>query len=304
MKGALKVGLAGLAFLAALAVAGPVYAVMIAPQPIPLRVAHADVVVVGKVSKIEDKTISATSFPGAKDKVEYQIAVVKVSDPVLNAKGIKEIRVGFIPPPAPGVGGRPPVIGPRFRGPTLTEDEEVCLFLTKHHEADFYTMAAYFDVIKKANNTNYEKEVEEAKKAAKLIADPMANLKAKDAADRFQTAAMLIERYRTPRPSATPLKQEPIDAAESKLILEALRDADWAPPKPMPGQFMILTPLNSFFRLQLTKDDNWTQPTNGNNFAEAAQAWLKDSAGTYRIKRFVADTKDERKDKEAEKKDK
>ena len=103
MKFAVK---AGLVCLVALLATAAVSAMMIAPQPIPLRVAHADVIVAGKVTKIEDKTVSAPSFPGAKDKVEYQIAVVKVDDPILNAKGIKEVRVGFIPPPAPG-GGRP-----------------------------------------------------------------------------------------------------------------------------------------------------------------------------------------------------
>jgi hypothetical protein len=307
MKVALKAGLKGFALMAALAVAVPAYAIMPAPQPIPLRVAHADVIVSGKVTKIEDKTISTTSYPGVKDKFDYQIAVVKVSDAILNAKGMKEIRVGFIPPPPPANpgGGRPIVIGPRFRGVTFTEDEEGCLMLTKHHECDFYILADhYYGAIKKANNTNYEKEVEETKKAAKLLADPMASLKSKDADERFQTAAMLIECYRTPKPSATPPNQEPIDAAESKLILEALRDADWTQPKPMPGRFMIMTPINSFSRLQLTKEDKWVQPLNENKIQEAVQAWLKDNAGTYRIKKFVAVSKEDKKDKEPEKNDK
>jgi hypothetical protein len=295
MKRLVNLGLGSLALLGLLALATPASALAImAPPAIPMRVAHADLIVVGKVTKIEDKTVSATTFPGAKDKAEYQIAVVKVDDPILNAKGIKEVRVGFVPAPA---GGIRPGIRPGFRPVSLTEDEEGCLFLTKHHEGDFYIMPAYFDAVKKANNTNYEKEVEETKKAAKLIADPMTTLKSKDADERFQTAAMLIERYRTVKqPTPNVPKQEPIDAAESKLILEALRDADWTPPKPMPGRFITMTPLNSFFRLQLTKEDKWTPPTDG-KFAEAAQSWLKDNADTYRIKKFVADTKDEKKDK-------
>jgi hypothetical protein len=264
------------------------------PSPVAVRVAHADIVITGKVTKIEDKTVSAVAFPGAKDKVEYQIAVVKVDDPIYNAKGIKEVRVGFIPP-MPGVvrpGGYRPV--------TLTEDEDALLFLTKHSDADFYTIPAYFDAVKKANNANYEKELEEAKKAGKLIADPMAGLKSKDADDRYLTAAMLIERYHTPKPSATPPKQEPIEAGESKLILEALRDADWtAPPPPQPGSppGWKLTPQTSFNRLALTKDDKWTPPTDGNKFVDTAKQWLKDNAGTYRVKKFVSDSKEEKKDK-------
>jgi hypothetical protein len=298
MKTTMKAALVGLTCLAVTAVIAPAYAVMIAPQPIPLRVAHADVVVVGKVTKIEDKLVSAPAFPGAKDTVGYQIAVVKVDDPVLNAKGLKEVRVGFVPPPAPGGGPGPRLIGPRFRGITLVEDEEACLLLTKHFDGDFYIMSGPYDAIKKANNANYEKDLEEAKKAAKLLADPLANLKGKEADDRFQVAAMLIERYRTTKlPAGNPPKQEAIDAAESKLILEALRDADWAPPKPTPGRFFVLTPVNTFFRLNLTKDDNWSPPKDGTRIGEAAQAWLKENADTYRIKKFVAEKSDDKKGK-------
>jgi hypothetical protein len=299
MKLATIAGVAALACLAVMTlqasadqrpIDGPITGkALLLPSPIPVRVAHADIVITGKVTKIEDKTVSAPTFPGVKDKTEYQIAVVKVDDPILNAKGIKEIRVGFIP-------ATPGVVRPGgYRPPTLTEDEEVLLFLTKHFDADFYTYPAYFDVVKKANNANFEKEVEEAKKDAKLLADPMAGLKAKEAEDRYLTAAMLIERYRTQKPSTTPAKQEPIDAAESKLILEALRDADWTPPGPPPvgsPPGWKLTPLTSFNRLALTMDDNWTPPADGNKFADAAKAWVKDNAGTYRIKKYVADSKD------------
>src|SRR5260370_38522137 len=106
MKLALTASLAGLTMLTAVAVAAdgnqPAGArppagglLVVMPGPIPLRTAKADVVVVGKVTKIEDKTVKAPAFPGAPDKVEYQIAVVNVDDPILNAKGVKEIRVGF-----------------------------------------------------------------------------------------------------------------------------------------------------------------------------------------------------------------
>ncbi len=301
MKLLLKAGLTGLACLAALAIAAPLHAMMIAPQPVPLRVAQAEVVVGGKVTKIEDKTVTIA-------KAEYQIAVVKVEDPILNAKGIKEIRVGFMAPPAvPNPGG--PIIRPGRRGITLVEDEELVLMLSKSGEGDIYFIQGPYGAVKKANNAKYEEEVGEVKKAAKLLADPMASLKSKDADERLQTAAMLVERYRTQKPPYTnPPKQEPIDAAESKLILETLRDADWNPPAPKPGVavFMRITPQNSFFRLGLTKEDKWEFPVvqPGQppvNVPELAQKWLKDNADTYRIKKFVADTKDEKKE---EKKDK
>ncbi len=291
MKRAFQASLLGLTCLAAAAVAAPVTGLaIIAPQPIPVRVAHADIVIVGKVTKIEDKTVSVVSSPGATNKVEYQIAVVKVEDPILNAKDVKEVRVGFIP-------ATPGVIRPGgYRPPTLTEDEDALLFLTKHFEGDFYVIPAYFDVVKKANNTEYEANIEETKKAAKLLADPTAGLKAKEAADRYLTAAMLVERYRTQKPPYDPNpKEEPIDAAESKLILEALRDAAWAPPaQPKPG--IQLTPFSTFNRLGVTPADFDKPPTQGIT-AELAQAWLKDNAGKFRIKKYVAEKKEEMKDK-------
>jgi hypothetical protein len=298
MKLSAKVSLAGLAVLVA-AAAVSARVMRIVPPAMPICVARADVVVTGKVTKIEDKTVSALAVPGAKDKAEYQIAVVKVDDPILNAKGITEIRVGFIPPQPvqPGGGVRP--IRPRIQPATLSENEEVCLFLTKHFDADFYTMPTINNAIKKANNDNFDKDVAEAKKCGKLLADSMTSLKSKQAEERFQTAAMLIERYRTQKPPfVNPPKQEPIDAVESKLILEALRDADWTPPKPPTGplpRVQQLTPWTTFLRLALTPDDNWTPPTDG-KYLEAAQAWLKDNAGTYRIKKFVAEEKKDKKD--------
>jgi hypothetical protein len=266
---------------------------LVMPSPIPVRAALADMVVTGKVAKIEDKTVSAPAFPGVKDSVEYQIAVVKIDDALLNAKGLKEVRVGFAVQKQGGIAPR------GYKPASLSEGEEVILFLTKHFDADFYTMPQTFSVIKKANNANFEKELEETKKAAKLLADPMASLKAKDASDRYLVAAMLIERYCTAKQSANPPRQEAIDAAESKLILEALHDGDWSPPPPGAGNGWQLTPLSTFLRLGLSKDDNWAPPAKV-SIHDSAKTWLKENADVYRIKRFVYESKD----KESEKKDK
>jgi hypothetical protein len=273
--------LALLAGVALLAVA-PVQAMRIAPQPIPARVAAADVVVVGKVTAIEDKTVSATQFPGADTKVDFQIAVVKIADPILNAKGLTHIKVGFfVPPPvAPGgpirIGGRAPVV-------KLEVDQEACLLLSKHHDADFYTINydGLFD--KKA-----EKELEQIKKAAKLLADPKAGLESKDAKDRLITAGMLIARYRKFVPNG---KEEPIDASESKLILKILSDAEW----PKAFNFQEISAQGAFNQLGLKPEDGWN-PQGVTDYAAASKAWLKDNADKYVIKKFVEGKKEEKKD--------
>ena len=54
-----------------------------------------------------------------------------------------------------------------------------------------------------------------------------------------------------------------------------------------PGSFM-LSAMSMFNRLGLTDKDGWVPPKGG-NYVEAAQKWVKDNAGTYRIKKFVAE---------------
>jgi hypothetical protein len=277
--------LAGVALLAVV----PARAMMIAPQPIPARVAAADVVVVGKVTAIEEKTVAATQFPGAKDKVEYHIAVVKIQDGLLGAKGLTHIKVGFyVPPtPAPGVPGGPIAIGPRRQlFVKLEVDQEGCLLLNKHHDGDFYTIG-YNDLFDKKSQT-YEKDLEQVKKAAKLLADPKAGLESKEASDRLMTAGMLIARYRKFVPNG---KEEPIDADESKLILKTLADADW----PKVVNFQDMSAQRAFGQLGLKPEDGWN-PQGVTDYAAASKAWLKDNADKYRIKKFVAEKKEEKKD--------
>src|SRR5262245_31956937 len=88
-------------------------ALMIAPAPVPDRVALADVVIVGKVTAIEEKTVTAKRFPGDADKGEYKIASIQVTDAIKAPKALTHIRLGFVPPPpvpAPPPGNviRPP----------------------------------------------------------------------------------------------------------------------------------------------------------------------------------------------------
>src|SRR4051794_29476363 len=59
-----------------------------APDPIPLRAIKANTVVVGKVTKIEDKTVKI-------NEVEYQVAVVKVEQGLHGAEGLTHVRVAF-----------------------------------------------------------------------------------------------------------------------------------------------------------------------------------------------------------------
>src|SRR4051794_6877488 len=94
--------LLGLSAVAWASAAGPARAIMIAPSPLAQRVVTADVVVVGTVTSLEPKTIRAARFPGDREKGEYRVAVVKVEEGLVGARGLTHVRVGFqLPPPPP-----------------------------------------------------------------------------------------------------------------------------------------------------------------------------------------------------------
>src|SRR5262245_35698510 len=102
----------GAALAGLLILASTVSARVIAPAPIPDRVARVDVVVIGKVTSV-DKTPVNTPLG------EFRLATVKVSEALLGAKGVANVTVGTRP------------LGRRFPQLELKEGKEVCLFLTR-----------------------------------------------------------------------------------------------------------------------------------------------------------------------------
>lgn len=266
--------------------AGAFRAVPIAmPPPGPQRVALADAVLVGRVTALEDKDVEV-DIPGTKQKTKYRIAIVTVAEDIRNAKDMKTIRVGFFPPPdgQPNQPIRPirPGLPQRIE---LKVGQEGLFYLTKHGKESFYLVPNYYDVTAK-EAPNFKKDHEEAKVYAKLLADPMAGLKSKDAKERLMMASLLIAQYRTPRSGA---KLEAINAEESKLILTALADADWKQPI---GRDQT-HPMNLFNQLGVTAKDGFQRPTKiktQDDYANAIRAWLKENAEKFRIQRYVGGT--------------
>jgi hypothetical protein len=287
-------GVVALACLAALVTAGTAKSMAIRIQPVSERISTADCVVLGKVTAIEKKSVGARSFPGAIDKAEYKIAVVHIEKAFVGAKGLTEIRVGFIAPAQPqiqprggkvGGGIRPHIrpIGRPFFQPSLTKGQEGLFLLNKHFEEPFYIMG-FGGAVNKQNNPNFKNDLEMVKRCVKLLEKPTAGLKAKDPSERLLTASLLISRYRTAKPTLNgKFETKPIDAEESKLILTTLAEADWT-------KFDMKTQVNAqglFFRLGVTDKDGWKPPMNFQQFPAAAKEWLKKNASTYRVQRFV-----------------
>lgn len=287
MHRSLWAGLA-LAFLSVLVLTRPSPALVVAAAPVPDRVATADIVVVGKITAIEDKTVMAKRFPGAPEKTEFKVALVQIADPLKGAKGLTIVRLGFVPPvvqpaPQPGV----PRIGGGFnRFPQLNHQvgQEALFFLTKSADGDFHLAQNYFDVVEKKSG-NFEQEVTLAKRAAKLLEDPMTGLKSKDADDRLTTASLLLTKYRTPKLGVNNPKMEAVPAEESKLILEAIAGGDWT----RQGRAQV-SPQMVIQRLNLTAKDGWNPPKFKDyqkEFPAYAQQWLKANTGKYQVQRFI-----------------
>ncbi len=295
MKIGMKLGLLTVACAFLLAAATPVKAMRIAAPAPAIRAAMAHTIVVGKVESIEEKTVSAKPFPGAPEKVEYQIAVIKITDPILAAKGLTHIRVGFIPPPPMGAPGGPIRIGPRRLSVTFTKDQEALVFLQPHDDGNFMIVPGFNDVVNKQGNQQFENTVTETKTFVKMLENPKESLKAEKQADRFTAAAMLITKYRTRRPTTTEPKSEAVEAETSKLVLTALAEADWKAPVGF-----RMNPLQLFLQLNVSEKDGYNPPmmeVKGQNqvdytkLPDYAKQWCKDNADKYKIQRYVYEEK-------------
>jgi hypothetical protein len=265
--------------------------------PLPACVETADCIALGKVTAIDDKPVMAPPFPGSTAKIEYRIAVVKVDEGLKGTMGLTHLRVAFQPPPPPTpkpvempgviVVGPPP--SPLRK---IEVGAEGCFLLKKHGDETFYRLvdANYNDYVAKGD-ADYAARLTIVRRSLKLLADPDAGLRSKDPADRLLTAYLVLTRYQAH--AGPKAKTEPIDAAQSKLVLEAIAGADWAQPETPGNQ---VTPRGVFMALRLTPKDDWKAPQQGPNqdvrafmreWDSAAQKWLKDHSATYRIQRWV-----------------
>ena len=240
---------------AALLAASPAAAKLVmAAKPPAQRAVTADAVVVGTVTAVEPAEVEAAPFPGAEEKVKFKVAVVQVKDALAGAKGLTHIKVGFVPPAAPpaGTGGirRRPGLLP----PELKEGQEFLFFLAKHPDAGFYVMPNMSPPLD-ATDAGAKAEVEAAKKALAVVADPLKALKAEKAEDRHAAAVALLGKYRSYPDFGGEVEEGPISAEESKLILKGLAEGDW-------GKFRRdqPNPMQAFFSLGLSEADGFAPP--------------------------------------------
>jgi len=255
--------------------------------PLPARIAQADLVVVGRVSGVEDNSLKTEPFPGSAGKVAYRVLGMKVEEVLLGDKAAKKIRVGFIPKSAPSA--LPPQTPPPQMF-VLEEGWEGLLFLKKHHQGDFYVKFALFSDIPRGA-PEFAKTVEDARKLIKIVDKPAAALKADNASNRYLAVAMLIGKFRPPAVKGQPQQEEPIDPEVSKLLLRALAEADWKYDKDWSGVYPP-HPYDLFQQLGVTKADGYQPPTGDmRDTLAATQKWLVDNQGKYKVKGLTPKSK-------------
>ena len=261
-----------------------------APAPIPHPVERAlrvPVVVVGKVTGFEKETVDALPYPGAPNKVPYRIAVVKVETNLVGATNLTHLKVGFVPPPPPHSARRP--ARPDAFLPTLTEGQDVLLFLARHPDGAFYTYR-YSTPPVDTKVANYKQQLEAVKEALAVIADPLKALKADSTKARFHAALVLVTWYRSPPEGMREVEAVPIAAEENRLILRSLVAGEW---RFEPGGIR-LSAVTAPYQLGLGEADGWKPPPArpGEDYGETARkafaAWLAGPGKDFRIRKFVA----------------
>jgi len=274
----------------------------------------SDVVVLGKVIEIENQTVEAAPAKGQpKDlKWTYKIAVVKIEEPLIGARGLTQLRVGFpseggapgavdVPAAPPGgkLGARP------IRQPqaTLTDGMEGCFYLSRHDGGEFYIAArggVAQPVLRK--DETYANKLEEVRKVVKVLDEPVAALKAKELDDRFLAAYVILQRnaYSDTRTGRLPAR-EPIPAEENKLILALMAELPWQPDrtKPIAASDPVAPSRSALWNLIYRADlAGFKQPSTARKAGDppvdinkimddATAAYLKDNMDKIKIKRFA-----------------
>ena len=293
-----------------------------------LKVARADAVVIGKVIGIEKEPVDLKTvevigidWPQRKTRtVSYQVALVKVQENLMGAENLTHLKIAFVPrkavPPPPTARPFLPkdldIVQRTTAYPVeLREGEEYLFFLLKHPGGPYYVGPYYRDVdivrglgapitptkeIDKA--MGIDQTIEQVKKITAILANPLAGLKSDKAEVRAQAAVVLVMKFRSRPYFAQQVDEVPIDAEMSRLILQALAEADWRE-----KANVDLDVANAVDALELGPRDGWKHssvafapPRPGQPSLDSLRLalhksfveWLKGPGKNYRIKKFVA----------------
>ena len=268
----------------------------------PNRLANSDAVFVGRVVAFEPMDIEAVPAKG-QPKVAYRIAVIQVTETIRGLKkDAQTVRVGFpvgnngqaggfgnvqiqVQPAVPG--GAAIARRPFIQSINLQVGHDGLFFLAKHETESFFLAPTYQTFVNRQNNPTFDNDVKSAKQVCKVLDNPVAALKSQDKDERYTAAAVLVSKYRS-NSTGLPMKEVPISAEESKLILKAMAEGDWAI-----GRFNATVPsaYELFNQLGITVNDGYklVNVRNQQDIMQTMQKWIAENADKYQIKKLVAD---------------
>ncbi len=264
----------------------------------------------GTISLGKD-TLDAAMYAGqGVPKTTYKVATLKVGEVLVGDKVEGAVKI-LVPPADPAQmpfeqpGRKPVYYRPQVSQVQLIDGQEGVFFLSPHPTVGGHYHMPYGHTPLNPLDTNYKADAAAVKKIGAAHADPVAALKAKDAADRLEAAAALVFKYRrqTIPPGGKPQPQVAIPAEESKLILKAIAESDWAQydkPRvgsdPPPDYTLMPTSLlatlgihpgqNGFPQLQVAAGRGYNE-----TFHELYKTWLDGNGAKFEIKKFAVEKK-------------
>jgi hypothetical protein len=247
----------------------------VTPSAPAIRAVQHPIVVVGKITAIEADPVSVEPFPGAKARVPFKLAVLKVETALSGAAGETHLKIGFREA-AGGIGYTPKV------------GADGVFFLTPHPSGGFVVVPPAAPPLVR-NGETYNDELARVKKALAVAEKPTEALTAKDAADRYFAAAVLLSKFNTPPPNAAKVDREPVSAGETKKLMAVLLEQDWTKPPPAG----LPAPATLMWQLQLGPDDGWApDPIQGQTdvavyYKEQLTKWYAAHAEKFRVKKSV-----------------
>ncbi len=242
----------------------------------------ANVIVVGKVVKLETDMEEHPQFPG-QAKVPYRVAEVKIEQTMLGAKGLTKVRIGF---PANAGGGYgyygDEQLGIDIRGGgfipanqmALEADQEGCFVLERHPSGDFYVAVGFTRAsLLNKKDANYAEELKKIEATAKVIKDPETALKAEKPEQVDEALSILGERFRNPnRPGMN--REVALDKDTSKVLMQGMAKVSFEQRQ---------VHLQKFFGVEVSKFTGSGTTTEMN---DRQVKYLNDNAGKVELKRF------------------
>jgi hypothetical protein len=201
-------------------------------QPVFRRAVTSSLVVSGTVS-VGKETVEATAEYGQAVKTNYKVATIRVKDVLVGDKPGDTVTVlvppadPFTPPVADGFGRPQPYRRPQVSQVPLIDGQEGVFFLSRHPTAPPHHHMPQGAAPLNPLDTDHKDHLAVVKRVGAMVADPVKSLKAKAAGDRYDAAVALVYRYKFVF-GQVPAEEVAVPAEESKLLLAAIAEFDWA----------------------------------------------------------------------------